>query len=135
MPLIQWGPKYSVNIQEIDNQHQKLMALINQLYDAMTAGHGKDVLGKVLNELANYTVNHFAYEEKLFQQHAYPETAAHKAEHVKLIQQVTDLKQKFESGKAHITLEVMNFLKDWLNNHIMVVDKKYSAHLNSKGVV
>lgn len=135
MSLIQWGPKYSVNIKEIDSQHQKLMTLINQLYDAMTAGHGKEALGKVLNELTNYTVGHFAYEEKLFAQYGYPETTAHKTEHVKLVQQVSELKQKFDSGKGQITMEVMNFLKDWLNNHIMVVDKKYSEFLNSKGVV
>lgn len=134
MPLMQWNPKYSVNIREIDQQHQKLIALINELYDAMTAGQGKETLGKVLNELVNYTVYHFGVEEKLFQQHGYPETDAHKAEHVKLTKTASELKQKFDAGKAQITVEVMNFLKDWLNGHILGTDKKYSAFLNSKGV-
>jgi hemerythrin-like metal-binding protein len=134
MPLIQWAPKYSVNVREIDQQHQKLMALINELYDAMTAGHGKDVLSKVLGELINYTVYHFSFEEKLFDKHGYPETAAHKSEHEKLKATATDLKQKFDSGKGQITLEVMNFLKNWLNNHILGTDKKYTAFLNGKGV-
>jgi hemerythrin len=134
MSLIQWAPKFSVNIKEIDQQHQKLMALVNELYDSMTAGHGKEALGKVLGELITYTVYHFATEEKLFQTHAYPETAAHKAEHDKLTQTAKDLKEKFDSGKGQITVEVMNFLKNWLNNHILGTDKKYSAYLNGKGV-
>lgn len=134
MPLIQWGAKYSVNVREIDQQHQKLMALINELYDAMTAARGKEVLGKVLGDLITYTVYHFSTEEKLFQKHGYPESANHKVEHDKLTQTAKDLKEKFDSGKAQITLEVMNFLKSWLNDHILGTDKKYSAFLNGKGV-
>lgn len=134
MALLQWGAKYSVNIAEIDQQHQKLFTLINTLYDAMASGHGKEVLGKVLAELAEYTVYHFATEERLFQKHGYPDSPAHKQEHEKLVKQVTELKTKFDAGKTQITLDVMNFLKDWLNNHIMVVDKKYTPFLNSKGV-
>jgi len=134
MPLIQWAPKYSVNIREIDQQHQKLMALINELYDGMNAAHSKETLGKVLDELINYTVYHFSTEEKLFQKHGYPESTAHKAEHDKLTKTASELKKKFDANQAQITVEVMNFLRDWLNNHILGTDKKYSGYLNGKGV-
>jgi hemerythrin len=134
MALLQWDQDYSVNIREIDEHHKKLFSLINTLHDAMSAGKGKEVLGKVLTELLSYTAMHFAYEEKLFDQYAYPQAVAHKAEHEKLMQQVKDLKAKYDAGTTQITVDVMLFLKNWLNNHIHVVDKKYSAHLNAAGV-
>ncbi len=135
MALMTWDPKFSVNIREIDNQHKKLFELINNLHDSMKTGKGKEALGKILSELADYTVNHFSAEEKLFQTYGYPEQAQHKKMHTDLTKQVMDLKGKLDKGDVIITIEVMNFLKDWLNNHILVSDKKYSAFLNGKGVV
>jgi hemerythrin-like metal-binding protein len=124
----------STGIGEQDTQHKKLIDLINQLNDAMQAGHGADVLGKVLNELVNYTVFHFGYEEKLMGQHKYEDTPAHKAEHTKFVQTVGDFKKKFDSGNAVITVEIMNFLRDWLTSHIMKTDKKLGQSLNKLGV-
>lgn len=136
MALITWDDsKFSVNIKEIDVQHKKLVELINLLHDAMKAGQGKDALGKVLNELISYTVSHFGTEERLFQQHGYPDIAKHKKEHEDLKKKAIELKTEFEKGAAMITPNVLNFLRDWLTNHIMKVDKAYSAFLNGKGVV
>lgn len=134
MPLFQWTPDLSVNIKEIDTQHKKLIDLINLLHDSMKTGKGKDVMGKVLKELTDYTVYHFNTEEKLFEKHGYPEYLQHKRMHDDLTKQVKDIKSRFEAGQVTITVEVMSFLKDWLNNHIRQSDKKYSAFLNSKGV-
>lgn len=134
MPLFQWSPNLSVNIAEIDTQHKKLVDLINLLHDSMKEGKGKEVMGKILGDLADYTVYHFSTEEKLFEKYAYPEYARHKKEHEDLTKQVLDIKTKFTAGQTVLTMEVMNFLKNWLNNHIMQVDKKYSAFLNAKGV-
>lgn len=134
MALISWSSMLSTGVAEQDNQHKKLIDLINQLNDAMQAGKGTDVLGKVLNELVSYTVMHFGYEEKLMGQHGYAETPAHKAEHAKFVQTVGDFKKKFDSGSAVITAEIMNFLRDWLTSHIMKTDKKLGKALNDKGV-
>ena len=79
MALISWSSMLSTGISEQDTQHKKLIDLINQLNDAMQAGHGNDIMGKVLSELVNYTVFHFGYEEKLMAQHKYEDTPAHKA--------------------------------------------------------
>lgn len=134
MPLFQWTPDLSVNIKEIDHQHKKLIDLINLLHESMRMGKGKDVIGNVLKDLTDYTVYHFGTEERLFAKYGYLESARHKKEHDDLTKQVVDLKTKYESGQTTITIEVMTFLKDWLNNHIRQSDKKYSAFLNSKGV-
>lgn len=134
MALMTWSEKFSVNIKEIDGQHMKLFDLVNNLHDAMKSGKGKDALGKVLSELVDYTVYHFGTEEKLFQKYGYPEYSQHKREHDNLSKKAKELNEKLTAENI-ITIEVMNFLKDWLNSHILSTDKKYSSFLNSKGVV
>jgi hemerythrin-like metal-binding protein len=135
MALLNWNPAYSVGIKEIDKEHMKLVDLINELHDAMKSGKGKEVLGKTLNELVNYTAFHFAHEEQLFDKYGYPETAIHKKQHKELVDQVLAYKANYDSGKTIISIDIMNFLKDWLVKHIAGSDKKYTAFLNSKGVV
>lgn len=135
MALFVWSDRYSVNINEIDNQHKKLVDLLNSLHDSMKAGRGNEVLGKTLTELIQYVGTHFATEEKLFRTYGYPEYSAHKAEHDKLTQKAIELQKNFQQGAPVLTVEVLGFLKDWLQNHILGTDKKYSQFLNSKGVV
>lgn len=134
MALITWNSTYSVNVKEIDLQHQKLIALINQLHDGMKAGKGKEITGKILSDLADYTKFHFGYEEKLFDQTKYPDTMVQKRQHSDLVKQVVNYISKFQKGEAILTMELMNFLKDWLMNHIVATDKKYTSFLNSKGI-
>lgn len=134
MALLTWQERYSVGIREIDEQHKQLIKMINDLNDAMLAGKAKEVLLPVLNKLANYCVSHFAVEEKMFDTHAYPETADHKEKHHKMTSKVKALIAEVQSGKSTIGIEVMNFLKNWLDKHIMETDKKYGPYLNSKGI-
>lgn len=134
MALITWNEQLSVNIGKIDLQHKKLVELINRLCDAMQQGKGKEALGNVLSELKDYTVYHFNTEEKLFQEHGYPRYQLHKKEHDDLTKQVEELKDKFDKGDIMITIKVLNFLKDWLNQHITGSDKIYTPFLNSKGI-
>lgn len=135
MALIQWNSTLSVNITQIDNQHMKLVELVNTLHDRMKEGKGKAALSGILNELTNYTVYHFKTEEDLFRKYNYPQTDAHLKEHDALVQQVVKLKADFDNGKSVLTLDVMNFLKDWLTLHIMGDDKAYTPFLKSQGIV
>jgi hemerythrin-like metal-binding protein len=134
MALLQWDQEYSVNIPDLDEQHKKIFSLIDTLHDAMCAGKGRVVVGTVLTDLLDYTATHFAHEERLFAEYAYPQAEIHMAEHEKLVQQVKAFKAKYDAGNAQITVDVMLFLKNWLNNHIHVLDKKYSAYLNAASV-
>jgi hemerythrin len=85
--------------------------------------------------LIDYTKVHFAHEEKLMAEHGYPDSPGHKAEHVALAKQVLDVQAKFKSGaSAVLSMDVLNFLKEWLLKHIQGTDKKYVAHFKSKGV-
>jgi hemerythrin len=109
--------------------------MINELHDAMKIGKGKDVMEKVLAGLIQYTVTHFANEERLMKQHNYPDYEQHKKEHNLLVMQVNDVQKKYREGNAVITMAVMTFLKEWLQTHIQGTDKSYAPFLNGKGVV
>ena len=121
--------EYLVGIKEIDNQHKGLVIIINELFTYMTAGKAKEKLDDIFDHLTDYTKKHFSTEEIVLQRYAYPELDQHKEEHLKFIKKLEDLKSDFESNKITVSLEVLNFLKDWLLNHILVSDKKYAAHI------
>lgn len=134
MVLFPWSDSYSVGNQQFDSQHKVLIGLINDLSDAMKQGKGKDILGKILSDLVNYTKTHFAEEERLMMSTAYPNFMAHKMAHDKFTAQVVDFQQKYQAGNTLITLELMNMLKDWLIQHIQGVDKQYTPHFTGKGI-
>lgn len=134
MSLITWSNMFSVGVTQIDDQHKKLVEMANQLNDAMRAGHGKEALGKILGELVNYTVYHFGVEEKLMAQHQYPQSPDHKSQHADLVKEVGAFKTKFDKGDTAMSAEIMNFLRDWLTNHIMKTDKLFGKFLNEHGV-
>ncbi len=134
MPLFNWSEKFLTNVKELDEQHKKLVSLINNLHDAMTKGKGKEIMGKILNELADYTDYHFKTEEKLLEKHAYPDYAKQKSAHDSFTKKVLDLKDRYHKGQTTISVEVMNLLSDWLKDHILRLDKAYGPFLNEKGV-
>jgi len=135
MPLLSWNDNLSVGVATIDADHKKLVSIINELFDAMRAGRGQDALGKILDSLVSYTKTHFAREENFFAQTGYPDSTAHKKLHDDLTRQVLEVQRKYKQGETGIlSVEVMNFLKDWLLTHIKGEDKKYGPHLISKGI-
>lgn len=134
MPIINWNEQLSVDIPEIDKQHKRLIELVNRLHDAMKAGQGNAIVASILSELISYTAFHFDTEEKYFEQFGYPERAHHTMEHDELTRKAKALEQEHRAGKLTITIEVMNFLRDWLNTHILKSDKKYAPFLREKGL-
>ena len=129
-----WDNSFSVNVAEIDLQHQTLLSMVNELSDAMKQGQGNDVLGNIVSGLINYAETHFKTEEKYFNQFGYPDSAAHIQEHTAFVQKISDFKDGFEQGKLLLSIEIMNFLSDWLQNHIKGSDKKFGPFLTAKGV-
>ena len=128
-PLIQWDDSIATDIDIIDDQHKELVALINRLNSAMQQGHGKKVVGEILDELGRYAVFHFEQEETLFDKYGYPETDQHKAVHQELLGQATEFIEQFQSGQTGMSRDLFLFLKDWLTNHIKGVDKRYVPFL------
>jgi hemerythrin len=135
MALMTWTDSMSVGVKALDEDHQKLITIINQLHYGIQAGQTKQALGMVLDQLIRYTRTHFQREEEMFARTNYPKTAEHKAEHVKLIATAADLQKRFQEGASSmLSLETMGFLKQWLTHHIQESDKSYRAHLNAKGI-
>ena len=132
--MFEWSNKYSVAIASIDAQHQNLFAIARELHAAMTTGQGKASLGRILERLVQYTSVHFAHEERLMQLHDYPDFAAHKAEHDALVRQVLKFQEDFTSGRATITVQLLQFLRDWLQKHIEGSDLKYAPHMRQRAV-
>lgn len=136
MALMTWDESLSVGIPSIDEQHKKLMKMINDLHDGMLGKKSREVLGPILDGLILYTVEHFDYEEKLFARTAYAQAPAHKEEHTKLRQKAIDIHERFKaSGSGALSLEVLNFLRDWLMGHIKGSDKQYTQHMLANNVV
>ena len=127
--MFEWKDEYSVRILSIDSQHQNLFAVANELHAAMTAGQAKAVLARILDRLVRYTATHFAHEERLMRQFNYPALPAHKAEHDALTNQVLQFQTDFRAGRVTMTIQLLKFLKDWLEKHIMQSDQKYAPFL------
>jgi hemerythrin len=134
LSMFDWKSEYIVNIGSIDAQHQMLFAIGRELYAAMSTGQGKNALGKILDRLVQYTAMHFAHEERLMQLHKYPNLAAHKAEHDALAKQVIAFQEEFNSGRATMAVQVLQFLKDWLEKHIKGSDMAYAPCLKAQKV-
>ena len=130
--LLSWSESLSVQVELIDDQHKKLVGLINQLFRAVGSGSPQAQIEAVLAELIKYTAYHFQTEEDLFDRFGYPEKEAHKQIHAQLVAQAVDYQQKFKQGDGSVAMSLLQFLKDWLVNHIMKTDKRYSSFFADK---
>jgi len=132
--MFEWRNEFSVEIGSVDAQHKMLFAIANELYNAMASGQSKMALGRILDRLVQYTKVHFAHEERLMRLHGYPDFAVHKAEHDALTAQVMKFQEDFTRGRVAMSVQLLQFLKSWLEAHIKGTDQKYSPFLRSKAV-
>jgi len=132
--MFEWKPQFSVGISSIDGQHQNLFALARELYDAMGAGQGKAAVGRILDRLVKYTAVHFAHEERLMKESAYPNFEIHRKEHETLTRQVLAFQVEFESGRQAMSIQLLQFLKGWLEHHIQAEDAAYAPYVQHRGV-
>lgn len=136
MIFLAWKDEYLTNISELDAQHQKLVALINEFYADLLKyqdnNQKKEVVVQTLNELVDYSCYHFEAEENLMQKYEYPEYAQHKDEHERFKTQVDGfMKEQTETTRV-APFPIVVFLRDWLTSHIMKTDKQYGPYLIEK---
>jgi hemerythrin len=134
MAVFAWKEEYSVGVREIDEQHKRLVAMVNDIHVALAAGKGKDILGEILEKLIAYTQSHFVSEEALMAKYDYADLPSHKVAHVKMTKKVLELYKEFAQSDVKHSIEVARFLQQWLNKHILETDMKYSSLLKKKGV-
>lgn len=133
MPIIIWDQSYSVNVKRCDDEHRKLLAMLNGFSQAVRAGKGHGGLKFVIEDLTTYAKTHFTTEEGFLQQTNYPALAAHQAEHQGFISRVDEFDKSLQKGQAEPTV-VLEFMQEWLTKHILHSDRLYTAHLNANGV-
>ncbi len=134
MALMTWNTSYSVGVKTLDSQHTVLFDILNDLHAAMLKGQAQTMTGPLLRKLVEYTRTHFAAEESMLTASRYPGLAEHRKKHADLIKQVEDYASRFERGEITLNLHLMNFLRDWLTNHIQKVDREYGPWLNKQGI-
>ncbi|HEX3986475.1 MAG TPA: bacteriohemerythrin [Acidobacteriaceae bacterium] len=134
MAIFAWNESYSVRVQPMDEQHQKLFEIINTLAEAMRAGKGDDMVRDTVEQLAVYTRTHFLQEEALMRRTGYPGLAGHQQQHRKLMEDVEQYKVAMEQGRAASPVSLLNFVRQWLVHHIRESDRAYTDHLNAHGV-
>lgn len=134
LPLIEWNDSLSVDIDSIDEQHKKLVDILNSLHGSSTSAKDPEAVKKILNDLVEYTVYHFNYEEGLMRQCQYPDFENHLVAHKALVAQVGKFNEDFQAGRAKLSSELFKFLRSWLNGHIRGTDKRYSAHMKASGI-
>ena len=129
-----WSEELSVDVAEIDAQHQELIQLLNELFDAVKKGRGRDIVETVVDRMADYTKFHFGIEEKYFDELGYPDAKMHKMEHQVFIDRVAEFRTQIGAGELGVSIRILRFLGDWIGDHIQGSDMKYSKFFNDKGL-
>jgi len=130
----EWNDKLSVGVPSIDRQHKILIALINDLHTSIETGKSQSDAKFILKKIITYARAHFIYEEGLFISHDYDATEEHLESHERIKVKLLELKKQSEDNQFNLPDELMMFLKDWLNNHILKEDMGYSELLIKNNV-
>ena len=125
----------SVGVAVLDEDHKKLVSLINDLEHGISVGQGTERLGRVLNGLIGYVGTHFAHEEEFFTQTDYPDAEEHIREHHDFSEKIHAIQERYNGGHFDaLSQSTLELAKNWLHNHVMDMDKKYEAHMHSNGI-
>lgn len=133
MALLTWSSKYSVGVQSMDSQHTVLFGILNDLHAAMMKGEANKIAGAVLRKLLNYTKDHFTAEEAMMAAVGYNGLAQHRIKHRDLCKQVEEFAVRYERGETTLNIQLLNFLRDWLTNHIQREDQQYTPWAKTHG--
>lgn len=134
MQEIDWKPEYSVGVKEIDAQHQTFVGIMNKVYDALTEPAPAKRIATLLVELQKYGEFHFATEEKYFKKFKYPETEEHTKVHKELLKKIDEFMNNKDDDIMVLGFNLLDFLEDWLINHLDAMDKRYTKWFNEHGL-
>ena len=125
MPLINWEKSFEIGIEELDDHHKQLVELLNKTYDDIITGADHETLEKILNALIDYATYHFTAEEYWMKLHGYPGLTQQCQDHNMFIERIIQIRKDFREGKYNLTIEVLYFIKNWLQEHILEKDAAY----------
>ncbi len=122
MPILAWSDRFSIGMPQIDEHHQHLFFLANKFYDIFTTNPPCQDLSPLFDDLIDYVIYHFAAEEHLMQEYRYPDIAMHQKEHDDFSKRLVELDRDSHYDKKHLLIEIVVFLHDWLQTHILQSD-------------
>ncbi len=127
MSFYEWSDDMSVGVPLIDSDHQALIGFINELHDGVESGDELAALGATLGKLVAYIEFHFTREEKVLQACGFPDIEAHRSGHRDFTGRIRDVQDRYQrEADAAMTRDLLEYLKDWLNHHILIQDKAYA---------
>ena len=129
---LQWTPEMSVDIPEIDAQHQSLFAIINELRDKENEGAAPETILAIIGRLVDYSNDHFKDEENLLMDCGYPRLGQHSSAHLGYIKKMDFFIQDFSENRQGLTVEILEFLTQWWMEHITHVDMDYARHIHAR---
>ena len=135
MTLFQWDESFATGINQIDDQHRKLIGIVNRLQEAMAHEAGDAVLLDIIRELKEYAIYHFETEERYMVSFDYPGLEGHSAEHDRFVEEVSGFQRSHEQGKPLISVPVMSFLVKWITDHVKGTDRQYVPLFRERGLV
>jgi hemerythrin len=134
MEKINWSHEYSVGVGIIDEQHKRLVLMINRLIGAKEATTGSEVVSDLITQMTMYAREHFKFEEELMAELGFPLLEQHKQSHIKFRKKVVDLTIAVPLGVPVVPQVILNFLVEWWHNHILHEDMGYKSFFNEKGI-
>jgi hemerythrin-like metal-binding protein len=135
MGFFPWENIDSVGVAKIDAQNMKLFEIANRFHAAFERRESRQVLVAIFTELVEYTGTYIAGEDRLLQEHGYPDHKRHKANHALLVGLVLTYKRQLENGEPDIEQHAMGFIKTWLNDHVLGMDRSNAEHEKPRSVV
>lgn len=124
MAYFEWARDMEIDQGPIDQDHRKLVDLVNRLHTVTSEGRGQEVVARALDELISYTTDHLRREEQLMESVKFPNLANHKIGHQAFMASIQDLKQKYDAGSITVASQLSTVLRDWLSLHIRRSDKE-----------
>lgn len=138
MEYVVWSEMFSTRVPYIDNQHKKLLDIVNEFHGALKEKMGEDILFQILNSLIRYAEEHFRDEETVMDMTGYPadEALSHRKLHEELVEEIFALNENLKGPEKKSLQDIEVFLNGWLIRHILIQDKKlasYAGHLKAPG--
>ena len=127
-----WREEFNLYVPSMDKQHKKLVAVAQDIIEAMRSGLGKGAIEEAFQGLLKYTTDHFKSEELFMAKHEFPRTDEHKAIHKQLTERVLEYSKELFSKETLDAAEFQRFLTDWLVQYILEEDRQYAVFVNAK---
>jgi len=131
MSLFKWSSACSVYLPEIDAEHREIFRLGDELHKALLAGTALAQLKPILANLLEAEEQHFRHEERLMRAMRYDALAWHKRQHDTARRKSRELVKRIESGDTGAAGELLQYLSNWLGDHISVPDRMMGAYLRN----